>query len=115
MTAETADNEGDLLRRIDLEVPAGHISYISMGLGRMYQSRFGARTRQNSKYLKQKGIQYGKLDICKICRREPLAGAGGTQYFHELGCQQHHPKPSGRWTLLIPVFQLSHDCIHPES
>lgn len=86
MTAEAADNEGDLLRRMDLEVPVGHISYISMASGRMYQSRFGARTRENSKYLKQKGIQYSKLDICKICRREPLAGAGGTQYFHELAC-----------------------------
>lgn len=47
----------------------GHISYISLGLGRTYQSGFGARTRENSRYLKQKGIQYSKLDICRICRR----------------------------------------------
>ena len=47
----------------------GHISYISMGWRRTYQSGFGARTRENSRYLKQKGIQYSKLDICKICRR----------------------------------------------
>ena len=67
LSAETADSGGDL-RRTDLEVPAGHISYIRMA-GRMNQSGFGARTRENSRYLKQKVIQYSKLDICKICRR----------------------------------------------
>lgn len=62
----SAETGGGLLGRMGLEVPGIHIFHV---MGAVYQSGLGSGTRKNSRCFKQKGIQYSRLDICKIFRR----------------------------------------------